>query len=153
MNKTKTCMVTGHRKLRPDKIRLVRRELRREVVAAIEEGYTYFISGFECGTDLLFADIVTGLKEKYPIRLEAQISHKNRINSSNKRFRQLIAKCDAVCALSEVYSPAGLMRRNRFMVQSSDRVIVVYDGRETGNTRETMCFAYEMNKDIRLVLI
>ena len=54
----KTCCVTGHRDIPAERISNVEQELRREVRAAIEDGYTRFISGFAEGTDLMFAAIV-----------------------------------------------------------------------------------------------
>ena len=43
---TKTCCITGHRDIPAEKKKFVEEELRKEVVAAIEDGYTRFISGF-----------------------------------------------------------------------------------------------------------
>lgn len=54
---TKTCCVTGHRDIPAEKKGLVEEALRREVAAAIEDGYTRFISGFAEGADLMFATI------------------------------------------------------------------------------------------------
>ena len=65
---TKVCCVTGHRDIPTDRAVYVEQALRREVLAAIEDGYTRFISGFAEGTDLMFAAIVAeqkaGLKQK-----------------------------------------------------------------------------------------
>ena len=46
---TKTCCVTGHRDIPKEYLDYVEQELRREVQAAIEDGYTRFISGFAEG--------------------------------------------------------------------------------------------------------
>lgn len=54
----KTCCVTGHRDIPVDRLAYVEQELRREVQAAIEDGFTRFISGFAEGVDLMFAAIV-----------------------------------------------------------------------------------------------
>lgn len=59
----KTCCVTGHRNIPAERIAYVEQELRREVQAAIEDGYTRFISGFAEGADLMFAAIVAEQKE------------------------------------------------------------------------------------------
>lgn len=42
---TKTCCITGHRDIPAEKKEFVEEELRKEVAAAIEDGYTRFISG------------------------------------------------------------------------------------------------------------
>ena len=63
---TKVCCVTGHRDIPTDRAVYVEQALRREVLAAIEDGYTRFISGFAEGTDLMFAAIVAEQKEYIP---------------------------------------------------------------------------------------
>lgn len=69
---TKVCCVTGHRDIPTDRAVYVEQALRREVLAAIEDGYTRFISGFAEGTDLMFAAIVAEQKEYSPnLYLEA----------------------------------------------------------------------------------
>ena len=54
----KTCCVTGHRNISIDCITRVEQALRHEILLAIEDGYTRFISGFAEGADLIFASIV-----------------------------------------------------------------------------------------------
>ena len=54
----KTCCVTGRRKIPADRIEYVNRELYREVLQAVKDGFTHFISGFSEGTDLLFSAAV-----------------------------------------------------------------------------------------------
>lgn len=59
------CCFTGHR---PEKLFLVDREiikeLEREIKAAIERGYTTFISGMARGVDIWAAEIVLNLRKK-----------------------------------------------------------------------------------------
>ena len=59
----KTCCVTGHRDIPQDKRTYVETELKKEVLAAIADGYTHFISGFAEGVDLTFAALVAEQKE------------------------------------------------------------------------------------------
>lgn len=65
----KICMVTGHRKVDPNKIDLVKAELRKKILLAVEDGYTHFVSGFAEGVDLWFASIVAELKDAHALRL------------------------------------------------------------------------------------
>lgn len=62
----KTCCVTGHRDIPEGRKSYVIQELQREVLAAIDEGYTRFISGFADGADLMFAAIVAEQNEASP---------------------------------------------------------------------------------------
>ena len=61
---TKTCCITGHRDIPAEKKKFVEEELRKEVAAAIEDGYTRFISGFAEGADLMFAAVVAEAKKE-----------------------------------------------------------------------------------------
>lgn len=153
MNGNITCMITGHRNIPEEKTRYIKEQLRCVILQAIEDGYTHFISGFAHGTDLIFADIVTELKESYSITLEAAIPYRNRVKTKDCEFQRLLANCDIVVVHSEEYSPGCFLKRNRIMVQLSSRVIAVYDGREKGGTLATMRCAYVMEKEIHVIKI
>ena len=149
MNQEKTCCVTGHRDIPAEQMDRIQELLRREILAAIEDGYTHFISGFAAGADLIFADIVAELKEIYPITLEAAIPYPGRMKTPDETFQRLIRCCDTVKIHSDGYFKGCYLRRNRYMVDQSQRVIAVYDGRPTGGTAATVRYAGE--KDVRIV--
>ena len=149
MDKAKTCCITGHREIPATRQKIIRKLLQQEILAAIADGYTHFISGFATGADLLFADIVTEQKESYSITLEAAIPYPGRMKTPDKTFQRLIRCCDTVKIHSDVFHKGCYMRRNRYMVEQSQRVIAVYDGRRTGGTAATVRYANE--KEIRIV--
>ena len=149
MEQVKTCCVTGHREISVERTAKIRKLLRREILKAIEDGYTHFISGFAAGADLLFAEIVVGLKAFYPITLEAAIPYSGRMKTPDETFQRLIRCCDTVKIHSDTYFKGCYMRRNRYMVDKSQRVIAIYDGRSTGGTAATV--RYARGKDIRVV--
>lgn len=149
MGTEKICCVTGHRDIPEEKMDRIQKLLRQEILAAIEDGYTHFISGFATGADLLFADIIAELKEIYPITLEAAISYPGRMKTPDETFQRLIRCCDTVKIHSDSYFKGCYMRRNRYLVDQSQRVIAVYDGRPTGGTAATV--RYAKGKDVRVV--
>ncbi len=146
-------MITGHRKIAPDKIPYVKQELRCEIDIAINQGYIHFVSGFASGIDLYFAEIIAKLKQNNPISLEAAIPYRNRMRCPDVDFKRLINQCDVIGIHSEEYTPSCFMKRNRFMVQSSELVIAVYDGREKGGTLATMRYAHALEKEVRVIRI
>ena len=82
---TKTCCVTGHRNIPKERLDYVEQELRRQVQAAIEDGFTRFISGFAEGADLMFAAIVAEEKARHPgLLLEGAISYPGRLKSKDQ---------------------------------------------------------------------
>lgn len=149
MGTEKICCVTGHRDIPEEKMDRIQKLLRQEILAAIEDGYTHFISGFATGADLLFADIIAELKEIYPITLEAAIPYPGRMKTPDETFQRLIRCCDTVKIHSDSYFKGCYMRRNRYLVDQSQRVIAVYDGRPTGGTAATV--RYAKGKDVRVV--
>lgn len=149
MDHEKTCCVTGHRDIPAEQMDRIQELLRGEILAAIKDSYTRFISGFAVGADLLFAEIVAELKEACPITLEAAIPYPGRMKTPDETFQRLIRCCDTVKIHSDVYSKGCYMRRNRYMVDQSQRVIAVYDGRLCGGTAATVRYAKE--KDVRVV--
>ena len=148
----KTCCVTGHRDLPADGARMIKKRLEEEVRAAVEDGYTHFMSGFAEGADLMFADIVLKFKKKYPnITLEAAVPYAGRMKTPNPEFQRLIKLCDEVKVHSPVYQKSCYMQRNRYMVNNSQRVIAVYDGRATGGTAATVRYALSMEREVRYI--
>ena len=150
----KTCCVTGHQDIPAERITYVEQELRREVRAAIEDGYTRFISGFAEGTDLLFAAIVAEQKECNPeLFLEAAIPYAGRMKTKNQQFHALLRACNGVKIVCDEYAHACFMQRNRYMAGESQRVIAVYDGRDHGGTLFTMRYAHTLGKEVRVIRV
>lgn len=149
MDKVKACCVTGHRDIPEQKKVTIAQLLRQEILKAIADGYTHFISGFATGADLLFADIVVQLKAVYPITLEAAIPYPGRVKTPDKTFQRLIRCCDTVKIHSDCYFKGCYARRNRYMVDQSQRILAVYDGRATGGTAATL--RYAAGKEVRIV--
>lgn len=150
----KTCCVTGHRDIPVDRLAYVEQELRREVQAAIEDGFTRFISGFAEGVDLMFAAIVAEEKARRPgLFLEAAIPYPGRLKSKDQQFQKLLKACDGIKVVCNTYSKSCFFQRNRYMVAESQRVIAVYDGREQGGTLFTMRDAHAAGREIRVIRI
>lgn len=141
MDKGLICCVTGHRRIPADQVEFIKAELEKAVLAAVEQGYTHFISGFASGVDLIFAEIVADLKKTRPITLEAAIPCPGRMKTSDDTFQRLIRCCDVVKIHSDHYFKGCYEVRNRYMVDSAGLVIAVWDGRESGGTAATVRYA------------
>ena len=148
----KTCCMTGHRSIPSDRTDAVRQDLERTVHQAIAGGYTAFISCFADGVDLMFAEIVSRAMQDNPkIKLIAAIPYRKRLETLQKRERAkaLIEQCAEIYVAAEEYQPSVYVKRNRYMVERSDRVIAVYDGRDSGGTVGTIRLAHQMKKELR----
>ena len=148
----KTCCVTGHRDIPADQADEVKKALHREIEKAIADGFTRFISGFAEGADQCFAEIVADKRnENADLRLEAAIPYRNRYFRLLKDdcTKALLAACTDLYFCSEKYAPNVYAIRNRYMVDCSDRVIAVYDGRDNGGTVSTIRMAHVRRKELR----
>ena len=123
---------------------------------AILNGYTYFISGMALGIDMICAEIVLNLKKKYKnIILECAIPCLNQEKqwplSEQERYRKILHKADIVHYVSkEEYSNTCMNDRNNYMVEQSDVVIAVWNGKPSG-TGNTVKMARNAGKKIRIV--
>ena len=147
------CSFTGHR---PEKLpwkedesdvrclALIAR-LRATVESLILDGMEHFICGMAEGCDLYFCETVLELKQRYPhISTEAAIPCLSQADhwsaAQQKRYHELVARCDLETVVQEAYTPGCMQRRNRYMVDHSSLLIAAHDGLP-GGTRRTIEYA------------
>ena len=147
----KICCVTGHRDLPQNQINYVKAALMREIEKAVADGFTCFMSGFVEGVDQYFVEMVMGKQKDDPsLELIAVIPYQKRLDSLRAKGRtyEMLEACHDVVVIREEYQPSVYSHRNRYMVEHSNRVIAVYDGREKGRTVRTIRFAHQMKKEL-----
>ena len=148
----KTCCVTGHRDLPQKEINRIKAALRKAIEKAVADGFTCFMSGFAEGVDQYFAEIVLEMQKSNPaLELVAVIPYQKRLDNlrQKKWTYDMLEACTDVVVIREEYQPSVYSHRNRYMVEHSDRVIAVYDGREKGGTAGTIRFAHTLKKELR----
>ena len=129
----KTCCVSGHRDIPADETAPVKEALRQEIEKAVNDGFTAFLSGFADGVDQYFAEIILELQDENPnLKLIAVLPYQKRMDSlcQKEHTNALLDACAEVIVIQEEYRPNVYAKCNRYMVEHSDRVIAVYDGRE-----------------------
>lgn len=140
------CCFTGHH---PEKLKAseakIKAALKREIRAAVSEGYSVFISGMARGVDLWAAELVLGLREKgEALRLICALPYpgfeRRWEQAWQERYRGVLERADLVRAVCPGYSKDCFQIRNRWMVDHASRVIAVYNGAE-GGTRNTVEYA------------
>ena len=140
------CCFTGHR---PEKIALPEHKvvaaLEKEICAAIDAGFTTFISGMARGSDIWAAEIVLRLRRKNPALHLIAASPYDGFEKSwsldwQKRYAAIMAEADLIRFICDHYSKSCFQIRNVWMVDHSARVIAVYNG-EAGGTRNTIKYS------------
>ncbi len=158
-----TCCFTGHR---PDKLpwgtdegdpRCI--DLKERVAAALEAAYEkgmrHFICGMALGADIYFCEAALDLRRRYPgVTVEAAIPCEEQAARWSERDRNryfgLVKDCDYETMVQHHYDRGCMLRRNRYMVDRSSMLIVVYDGL-LGGTMYTL--AYAMKKGLEIVTL
>ena len=140
------CCFTGHR---PQKLRRpiddIKVDLENEILKAVADGYSTFITGMACGTDIWAGNIVVRLKDRFPdLKLIAAVPFPDFADGWDDEWKakydNLLAAADLVKTICPAYSDAAYQVRNEWMVDHSSKVIAVYDG-TAGGTRNTINYA------------
>ena len=129
--------------------------LRESLEYLIGRGYVDFLSGLALGFDMIAAEIVLSLREKYPwIRLIVVIpfdGQADRWTEAQRRRREaIIERSDKVVRISHAYDRGVFFRRNHYMVNAADLVLAAFDG-QPGGTAQTVEYAHRQGvKVVRL---
>jgi len=164
VDRATTCCFTGHR---PDKLPWGSREsdprcltLKRRLTQAVEgayaQGMRHFICGMANGCDLYFFDAARYLRLQHPeVTIEAAIPYAGQADRWRPELRERYAydlrQCDYQTLVQEAYTPGCMMRRNRYMVDRSARLLAVYDGVPKGGTAQTL--AYALRKGLAVTIL
>ncbi len=123
---------------------------------AIVNNFTYFITGMALGVDMICAEIVLGLKNKYKdVQLECAIpclnQEKRWLAVQQRRYNDILNKADYITYVNKnEYTEECMNERNKYMVDNSDVVIAVWNGKPSG-TGNTVLMAKNSGKKIRVV--
>jgi uncharacterized phage-like protein YoqJ len=159
-DKINTCCFTGHR---PEKLPWgdnesdprcadLKTRIADAVRAAYRAGIRHYISGMAAGCDLYFCEAVIDLREeKSDITVEAAIPWDGQSDcwpeQLRRRYGRLVEDCDFYTLVQQHYTPDCLMKRNRYMVDSSSLLIAAYNGR-SGGTMNTLLYAMRQGIEV-----
>jgi uncharacterized phage-like protein YoqJ len=163
----KTCCFTGHRpKALPWKndetdLRCISCKSKIKFTLEtliVEDGYERFISGMAMGADTICAQIALSLKILYPhIKLLCAVPNyaftEGWADENIRKFRDILDHADEVKYISgnTEYNRRDFMKRNIYMVDSSELVIAVYKEGESGGTKNTVDYARSKNKKVIII--
>ncbi|MCR5803192.1 MAG: DUF1273 domain-containing protein [Clostridia bacterium] len=149
----KTCCFTGHK---PEKIKedidVIKANLRKEIMKAIDLGYDTFISGMADGVDVWAAETVLDIKkEKDDIKLICAVAYngteKNRTPEKQEKFHDILRRADGTEYMNRKYAPWVFFARDEWMIDRASYVIAVFNGTR-GGTEHTLKYAAEKERKI-----
>jgi len=154
--KLEICTICG---LRPHKFPLTTdyttlyTRLEHEIRASIFVGYTIFQSGMAMGADMEAARQVRRLKHEFPhIQLHCFLPCETQADNWTEEWREpyfnLLEEADEVYCLQTHYSNGCMHRRNREMVDKSQKLIAIHDNFTRGGTAYTIQYARDKGLDI-----
>ena len=160
----RTCTFTGHRpKFFPwgediSDSRAVRllSVLRNEIRSAVEDGFDTFICGGAQGVDIWAADIILSMKKQYHnIRLIIALPFEGyNADVTDNDYLRILECADEVKITGTEKGIAGFTKRDHYMIDQSERVIVVYDERSgiRSGTYRAVKYAELKGKELRKIL-
>ena len=149
----KTCCFVGYGEIPADKLDEVRRELEREIGAALEGGYRTFLTGFTEGAGILFARLVNGRRGEYPDIFLEVILHPKHCERFSRDEWELLSKSTALKVLCEECRQDYPLHVTRYLVELSSRVIAVCGGQADSDTLYAMDYANTMERELHIVNI
>lgn len=130
----------------------------------------HFITGGAIGADQIAANCVLEMKKRFSegdITLEIAVPFERQCAMWNDkdvdRYYNQLDRADKVTYVDyleeysikgydrDVYYPAKMQMRNRYMVDKCDLLIAVWDGSESGGTYNCIKYARSKNKDIIII--
>ncbi len=150
IDKSTSAAFTGHRDIDETKIAALKNKLCLAIEQYYDDGVTNFVCGMALGFDMMAAETVLSLRDELPdITLTAVIPFRgqdDRWNERNRwRYAQILDLADQVIYTSERFFKGCEMKRNKFMVENSCRLISYFNGEPHGGTYFTFNLAKEQN--------
>lgn len=166
----KKCAFSGHRpKSFPwgynednDHCRWLKRQIEIQIDNALNAGFNYFITGGAMGVDMWCAECVLLKKKQYihgKIQLEVAVPFLGYDKWFERKLKlrqeKIIKSADKLTVTSpqnnNIYQLYHI--RNKYLVNNSQRIIIVYDEQSniTGGTYQTYLYAKKTEKEIIMI--
>ncbi|MFJ5672711.1 DUF1273 domain-containing protein [Bacillus safensis] len=123
-------------------LQYIKAELRKRLTALIEEGLEWVLISGQLGAEIWTAEVVFELQEEYPALKLAVITpfyeQEERWNEQNKElYEGILAQADFVESVTHrpYESPVQFKQKNRFFIEKTDGLLVLYDPEHEGSPK------------------
>jgi uncharacterized phage-like protein YoqJ len=135
----------------------IKQSLREQIIQLIKyHNVRYFITGMSRGVDQWCAEIVLDLKKdmsylylECALPCETQAVHWS--ENQRDRYFSIIERCDKEYCMQSQYTYDCIMKRNQYLVDSSDYIVAVWDKYKSGHTYRTIQYAKKQRKKIFMI--
>lgn len=155
-----TCCFTGHRAQKlpwkfnenDERFLIMKEKAKAEIEKSIQNGYSNFMCGMALGFDMICAEIVLELKNKYShikliAALPCQDQDKLWPQSQKDRYKKLLKNVDKIRCIYDNYTDGCMIERNEYMLNNSSLVIALFNGLP-GGTQSTLLKAKKMGLNV-----
>lgn len=147
----KTCYFLGREIIDANNFNDYKEKLRLEIEKAIIDGFYHFVSSMDNHAEKIFAYTVFYLKERHPLTIEAVIPYKKQLSDKNQSFQRVLKLCDIVRICSDRYEHGCENKRDRFMIDHSQRLIIIGGKQMTGEIDTALNYAKKLKKEINII--
>jgi uncharacterized phage-like protein YoqJ len=132
---------------------IMRDVLKSAITDAISAGFTTFYSGMAMGFDIIAAEMVMGIKHDTTaeISLISIVPFAGQEKKWSKKWRSrhdnILRMADSIVVLNSGYIRGSYHERNRYLVDSSARLIGLL-GHKEGGTKHTFDYAEKLGVEI-----
>lgn len=123
-------------------VKYIKKAIRQRLLPLVEEGLEWVIISGQLGTELWAAEVVFEMKKEYPVlrlgMLTPFLKQEESWNEKNQDYyRSIVAKADFIESIfNKPYEgPQQLKIKNRYMVQKSDAMLIIYDSEKEGSAK------------------
>lgn len=131
IDKSKTIAFTGHRNIVADNLLPLKEELTAVLTEQYNKGYHTFITGGARGFDLLSAEVVLSMQERFAdIQLFIAVPYAGHhlyfTDNEIERYADVAEKATSNIILSSYYYEDCFLRRNDYILEHSSLLIAYY---------------------------
>ncbi len=154
LEREKSCCFSGHRRIPEQDMLWLRRRLREEILALVEDGVGTFLAGGALGFDTIAAQEVLRVRAMGlpTLKLVLALPYVGQEETWSQRdaavYRSLLRQADEVVYMAEGYRRGIMHQRDRYLVDHS-AYCICYLVQEKGGTAYTAQYAKEQGVLVR----
>lgn len=134
----------------------IKQALSQQIYMLASTGASHFLTGMEQGAEQWAAELVLEMKKTKPnLELGCVLSCREQAanwdENARKRYRAILSQADYTHIMADATAANCIKKRNRFLVERSDFVLVVYNGEPDSCTAKTIQYAHRQRKAVSII--
>lgn len=150
----KTCCIIGQSGLTEPQLGTVMDKLLDTVKYLAAQNYTYFITGGSNETELFAALMIIMMKyTNKDLRMELALPCNAMFEFGSNALKGTGIMCDNLSKSQERYDDSCVEKRNQYMLEKSDIILAIWDGKISGKTFDLIKLAKSKEKEVQSIMV